>query len=465
MQSLMRTLILREGGTMIRFVVKKSVISFLVLLCVSNVGISVSLERPILRDLEDKLLAIPNNVSIAYLCIIKKNEQPDIKNSLLKIAVKGGMDWNATDNEITQIKDIIKNKGDSRRDARFVWVKVNQQGNEEIVGLTEFLIGADKKEDVSRMPGKPFHDIIQEQGDNKREVISQYQEKMSGKKDQFYILFDEDLRELYRSPGYQTQGNPIYVSVLYRSDTAPKFSIEFSPCSLQSANPAVLIHDQSILSSFQSEAGIEYKTHDFPPRACWNDLVTIKVASEDTVAGNINKLETSFIINQYVRYRATLQLGVLFSSLQEVNYGLRTEGEKNYIYNQGPENNGPTYAVSLILYSMPKNLMSLFGGSAYKGRDIVNDWAFFDRIGGIVGVDITKPTRRFITGLSFDVIYGVSIFLVREWARVRKLADVEEGDVFTGKLENIPIRDYWNSKWSFGISLDLRYVTALLQRK
>ena len=41
---------------------------------------------------------------------------------------------------------------------------------------------------------------------------------------------------------------------------------------------------------------------------------------------------------------------------------------------------------------------------------------------------------------------------------------MEVGDAFTGTAENIPTRQVWENRFAWGISLDLRYVSALVTR-
>jgi hypothetical protein len=400
------------------------------------------------------------NANVARLCI---ENAPETRTTVLEFKLSNPGEWTPNGDQIKAISQKLNDIKKERSKAYFFWVKVNGE-NEAIYGSSPFIIAQEDCDEAYPSVASVSTESTPPAESDKAQKRSLYEQEMAKKKDIFWILLDEDLGELYRSPDSNAvQGNPIYVGVLYKKENLPKFTIDFSPCSLEPESPLVFVHDETIFGKFQSTSGkVEYGIHEFPPRSCWNDSVTIKVSVEPKSTG---KNEKSFIVNQYRRYRATLQMGVLLSGLQETSFGLRAEGEKKIIFNKGPENNGPVYAVSLILYSLPKYLKGFLGGKPYKGRDIINEWDLFDRIGGVVGVDITKPTRRFIAGISFDVLYGVSVFLVREWALLNKLVDVKEGDSFDGNAEEIPIRSYWGGKWTFGISLDLRYVTALFQKK
>jgi hypothetical protein len=88
-----------------------------------------------------------------------------------------------------------------------------------------------------------------------------------------------------------------------------------------------------------------------------------------------------------------------------------------------------------------------------------------DRVGGVLGVGLNDPGRRFMAGFAIEAVRGINILAVWDFARVKTLADIEPGDVFIGEEDDIPVRDEWrSSSLILGVGLDLRYVAALFER-
>ncbi len=288
------------------------------------------------------------------------------------------------------------------------------------------------------------------------------------------IVFDEDLKPIEISPETSAVGDLVYIGVLRKvvppssGGTAPEnkyFEVEFSPCSLEPESPQLYIGDTHALDIRQ--AGAEaYEEFFFDPRRCFNSTVDITIKAGESKS----KIAATghYQLRQYNRYRGTLQLGTLFTDQHEVAFGLTTKDGKNVIYNKGPINNGPEYTVSLVLYSIFRYVEDLFssGTRHYSGRDIVNDRSLIDCLGGIVGVGLNNPGNRFVLGLSFEPIYGVNLIGVVDFARMNELgAGLSVGSEFSGAEETLPIRHSWSRRFVLGISLDLRYVTAIFSKK
>jgi hypothetical protein len=284
------------------------------------------------------------------------------------------------------------------------------------------------------------------------------------------IVFDEDLKPIEIWPETSAVGDLIYIGVLRKvaPEISPEnkhFEIEFSPCSLEPESPQLYIGDTHALDILKA-ATEGYEEFFFDPRRCFNSTVDITIKAGEskssiTVTGH-------YQLRQYNRYRGTLQLGTLFTDQHEVSFGLTTKDGKNVIYNKGPINNGPEYTVSLVLYSIFRYVEDLFssGTRHYSGRDIVNDRSLIDCLGGIVGVGLNNPGNRFVLGLSFEPIYGVNLIGVVDFARMNELgAGLSEGSEFSGAEETLPIRHFWSRRFVLGISLDLRYVTAIFSKK
>lgn len=258
-------------------------------------------------------------------------------------------------------------------------------------------------------------------------------------------------------------GRTIRIGVLLpATGTATTFtSVSFEPCALEDGAP-LIFQTESRLSGFQNRVESQFEIQWLSSRKCYNQSVSVAVSGQRSG----EDVRLSYALQQHLRYRATLQTGVLFSRDQVRTFALRPDGDNSRIFDQGPTNRGPEYTATLVLYGLPKYLQSLVPGSAhYSGRDIVNEQDVFDRIGGVVGVGLAHPGDHFVAGFSFEVVTGVNAVFARHWSRGRELAGgLSEGDVFTGAADAIPTRRVWASAWEWGLALDLRYVTKLSAR-
>lgn len=305
--------------------------------------------------------------------------------------------------------------------------------------------------------------------------------QMHGNKKYTAILFDENLNVAWVNRTYGSVGDLIYVAVMKeKDDVDSKISVSFTPCSQEPDAPSLFVSQSVTLPLPQGQKIAESddsvpvdpgsteqdldKTGEkgtgmvkFPPRSCFNPQVTISVSVTKTGS----TLTTgSFILEQYQRYRATLQLGVVFSNLNSGDFSVA--GGK--IINKGPTNRGPHYMLYTVVYAAPRYIGSLFSSKkAYEGRDILHDQGFFDRIGAVVGVGINQNVAdTFHLGLSFEVMYGVNFIGAWETTKLNQLAaGYSINDSFTGADTDIPVVTTWKSGFVMGLSLDLRYVYSL----
>jgi hypothetical protein len=117
----------------------------------------------------------------------------------------------------------------------------------------------------------------------------------------------------------------------------------------------------------------------------------------------------------------------------------------------------------MVFYSVVKYVPSLFGGDSYQGRDVIHDNDLFDRIGLMLGAGIQRPLDRFVAGVAFYIIPGISITRAYEFAKLNTLAGVSVGDKFSGEAASLPIKAVWEHGWTTGIAVDLRYAIRLFR--
>jgi hypothetical protein len=277
---------------------------------------------------------------------------------------------------------------------------------------------------------------------------------------------------------YGVSGDLIYVGVFKDNSFPVEPDVQFSKCDLQSPIPNNPEGDKLLRQS------VDMKLIQYPPRQCFGTTAEWKISGKRKVlnaAGNLDdeNLDTTFSLSLYERYRYTLQGGILSTPQHVHSFGLRKDGDVQRIFDKGPDDSGPEYTASVVLYALPryfggwirqirgkelKGLESLVSRN-YPGRDVLHDMEPLDKIGLIVGVGLSSPNDRFVLGLSYEVIAGVNVIGVYESAKLKKLADgVDPKAPFTGTADQIPITEFWGRKVVFGLSLDMRYVTGLFKR-
>jgi hypothetical protein len=267
---------------------------------------------------------------------------------------------------------------------------------------------------------------------------------------------------------FGVEGDPIHVILINDGSLGGTPKAEFAPCALEPAGISAYVPGQfPTLPQSNARGAVVHTPLRLLPRRCFNQSVDVTVTGTKL---DDNNTPTAFTgrhtLTQYGRYRTTLQVGAAFTELHDNTYGLRPDGAQMRIFNKGPVETGPEYFASVVIYAFPRYLPELFRRNQhYYGRDIVNDQGLADKIGLVLGASASSPGKRFLMGFSFEVVRGVSIIGVREYARVKRVVGYNEGDVFAGVETAIPVRDEWESGYVAGLSLDFRYVTLLFSRQ
>jgi hypothetical protein len=279
------------------------------------------------------------------------------------------------------------------------------------------------------------------------------------------LLFRRNGTLCYSNRDYGIQGQPIYVGAFVAQATQwDEVAVTYDPCSLAPTEPSILVSGDITKIGSGSSSGVIYHVRTFPERSCYNPSVVVGVKGPLTSGTTtLSTVDFRHTVQQYQRYRATLQFGILNTPQHFNTFGLRDSSGTKLIFDQGPVNRGPEYVASLVLYGLPHYLSNLLGdGPVYEGRDILHDQSLSDRIGGVIGASINSPGKRFLAGFSLEAIYGVNVFGVWDVAQLQQLVGVSEGDPWTAALNELPVRKYWSTKFVTGLSFDLSYAGKLL---
>lgn len=267
-----------------------------------------------------------------------------------------------------------------------------------------------------------------------------------------------------RSTRVVRRGDDIYVGIVSRGDDkVEKVDVQFSPCDAEDAEPNIYISTK-VPSQFAKQAATDIApVNIYDTRRCYNSTTRITAAITPSAGGAAINAERSLNLN--ARYRGTLQIGALYTNLHENSFALRDNAGHQVIYNKEAENKGPEYVANVLVYGLPRYLSGDGWKGGYKGRDILNDYDWRDRVGLIFSAGLKDPGDRFGTGLSFELAYGINVFWTKHWYRQRELVGLKIGDEFSGAVDTLPIQRNWESASSWGLSFDMRYLTALFDRK
>lgn len=279
-------------------------------------------------------------------------------------------------------------------------------------------------------------------------------------KDVLLVLFNRDAKACYESTQFAREGDTVYVGIVATDDDAiESASVQFSQCSREPVEPNIYISGDP--RAFITQSG-GFKVQIVEVRRCWDKEITltvnVKPADHDAAQGT---RPMSF----YEVFRGTLQFGALYTDLHENDFGLRDSGGQNIIYNKEADEKGPEYVASLVVYGFPNYFTSDGWKKGYRGRDILNEHKWTDRTGLLLMAGLDDPSDRFGVGLSFELAYGINVFVTKQWFRQKNLVGLAEGDVFAGEASAITTKRDWETDTSFGLSFDIRYITALFQGK
>lgn len=264
---------------------------------------------------------------------------------------------------------------------------------------------------------------------------------------------------------FGVQGSPILVGVLVDDPTQwQQVRATYDPCSLMPAAPNVLVNGKLSEITGTTSASRRLLLLTFEPRRCYNASLRAGFEGVATDAAAPRAVKGDVALQQYPRYRATIQLGVLNTQLQETQFGIRDSSGTRFVYDKGPANRGPTYVGTLVLYGLPHAVASIFSKDrSYEGREVIHETGLADRIGLALGTSLTSPTRRFFVGLTGEVLYGINVLGGWEAVAVPEPVGVGADSRFFGTGTEVPTRRRWRtSRLIGGVSVDLAYAARLL---
>ena len=393
----------------------------------------------------------------------------------LEFAITGG-NWSIDQSTLNKLKE-LRGRPD-RRITELVGFKDSQ-----LVDRTRFVLDGESKAEICANGGADDGGITT----NASEALRRWQRCQ----EEFKKL-DQDIRQNRLKNGKYTvivfmpsgkvcgqsrpfgvSGDLIYTAVFDDGTiTSAGTKVEFTKCEVLSPTPKNPELETLVPKLDLQARVVRPLLFEFPARQCFGSSAEMKLRNKVKEGNEPEKdVDVNYSLPLYERYRYTLQVGVVETAQRNKSFGLRDMK----IFSKGPEGRGPEYLATVVLYGLPRyfGVLTQRAGSenaeqdvtrAYYGRDPIHEQGLADRIGFVIGAGLKNPSDRFGVGLSFEIGYGVNLIGMYERAKLKKLAVVKEGDVFTGTVEQIPTREVWEEDWVFGLSLDLRYITGLFKR-
>lgn len=249
-----------------------------------------------------------------------------------------------------------------------------------------------------------------------------------------------------------TQGDILYVGLFGPPEENPSTAPKDTYCSLEGTAPNIL--DSNVGIRFDADTRAPPELRQFPPFECFDDEIEVQFIRED------NSVAFTNMLRQYKRYRATFQIGALWTTLANPDYALTDFGSGPVIRNTVDDSRGPEYMASLVVYGAPHYFGALWGGDRrYSGRDIVNDNSFADRVGLFLAFGFSNPEDTLGIGLSFELASGINLTVTQLYRRIAVLDGLSEGDPFPGTAGQIPTVETWEDEVAVGLSIDGRYLT------
>lgn len=285
------------------------------------------------------------------------------------------------------------------------------------------------------------------------------------------VLFNHAGTLCYVSPlfGY---GDQLNIGLVFPKDLAAfDASVQVTNCPLESPTPTVL---GSVSQADVQGARILGQQTNAPFVIVWFPIAPSCASEAPVITVTLPmKPTTTATLTQYPRHRGWIHLGYLYSNLHEPQFALRAQGSDKIIVNNEVEGRGLEPVGAVVIYGIGYYLVEAFSTSSsnparwpYKGRDLIHESGFVDKIGLVIAAGLNDPAKRFGIGVSYDIAYGVSVSVVKEFIRTTELdGGAKLGSVFVGTDADIPTRKTWRKAWTVGVTFDTTYVTQLFKGK
>jgi len=338
---------------------------------------------------------------------------------------------------------------DNNRDANVRDESSSGKGYKKEVTAQQYLLNHYECSDLN------FHDL---------RALLQSNRRYDSRRDEAYLILDDRGRLIGNMPVNLDQDDRVFIYIVVNEIESDLYDVEvvggeYAPVDLQ-----IRSYDlPSNIMETQSKIPGSWKVIRFERGPYTSDMVTfnIKKGIDDdvevlsTYSLRINKLYhvaigVSFISTElpYPDYDV-FPLTDSTNTIRKINDSHRTMVTVNVIW----------YWWSTLKYFFPSNPLT-------RGRDIMKEPKFYERINPTFGVSLDKEyDENFFFGVNIEFARGGSVTFGTHYGKFKKLAYEEfvlGESVFRGSKENIILTDRWHSKPFIGITLDTRILSKII---
>lgn len=288
--------------------------------------------------------------------------------------------------------------------------------------------------------------------------------------DSVYLFFDPNGRQIGRTPSNVDQDDLFVIGIVARRNEVARYDVrvdvgEYAPSDLAIRPTEQFQFDAQTQSDRAARAGDPWfllKIHKGPFTSGTFEFAITYQDPETEQVGVLNTHEVR--INKLYH----LALGVSFMQSRLGNPTFKTSPLTDTTNTILSLDGGKRNIITLNVVWYWRIFTEEFwrGGFITKGRDVLEEAHFFERIFPTFGVSINENlTENFFVGFVFEFARGGSIVATRHFGQVRRVAipNFTLGQtVYSGTTDDIPITKEGLNDWAFGVMLDTRVLNSLL---
>ncbi len=375
-----------------------------------------------------------------------KNEEHKIENKIVFIIKEGGfIEYENEEKKLElpfDLKVIIDN----------VELKeITEQGKD--IGL---LSQEGKVETVQGETGKKF--LLKK----KKNIVSNPYTK-----NKVYLFFDENGKQIRRIPKNVDQDDVFIITIVTRKEEKHKYDIkieegEYAPSDL-SIRPLGELKDD-IATASADEPKDPWDLLEFERGPFTTERFRFTITYYDDEKKELVNLKTySVRINKF--YHAGFGISFLKTRLEDPSFDIAPLTDTTNTIIKLDKGDRSIVTVNAIWYWRIFHKDFWTGSGLTKGRDVLKESPFYDRIFPTFGVSFDSNFKEnFFFGFVYEFARGANLTVGLHYGKVKRLADedFEIGkDVYVGTKDDILITNKWESGLFIGLTIDTRIFNAI----
>lgn len=273
--------------------------------------------------------------------------------------------------------------------------------------------------------------------------------------DRAFIIVDENGTLMGNSPVNIDQDDIIYVIMIGKPSEIKNYNVDYvgtyKPVDLQMRS-----YDTPAITPKMNSSTKDFSARVFTRGPFTSETVTIKIKKG-------KELKSSYSLRVNKLFHLAFGISANITDLQNPTYVLQPlDATTNTIV---AKDNGKRTLMSfnVIWYWRSTFRYLLPGSSITRGRDVLKEPSFWERINPSFGVSLNGNfSRNLFFGGNFEFARGGTINAGYHWGKVNKLMvkDFKFGETaYTGTT--VPVSEEWDGRFFIGIMLDTRIFNSL----